>query len=179
MFKPTARRGMGLLRGVAFVGLLIPCLGLAADLTVLGDLTVATNLSVGGTARMNGIVVEGGNGDVYPDGIINANDEAVLISYLEGSISLTDEQTAILDINGDAKLSLDDLAIITQLSGKTVDTPSFASNKVALVQQAGKAYGVGTNMMFRAAGTATFDSIILTEPSGDIPMGIFTNSPGL
>ena len=81
----------------------------------IGTTTPAANLDVVGN-----VYFEGGSGDLNNDGYINMSDNSLLLSYFSGAVILTKEQLAAADMNGDGRVTLDDLDMMKILYNRPV-----------------------------------------------------------
>ncbi|MGA1826458.1 MAG: dockerin type I repeat-containing protein [bacterium] len=62
------------------------------------------------------VYFEGGNGDVYVDGQVNAVDVSLITHYLNGLETLTQEQYAHADVDGDGRVTWDDFPMVIKLA---------------------------------------------------------------
>jgi len=76
----------------------------------IGTSSMAANLHVNGT-----IYTLGGNGDANLDGFYTLADAVMLTQYLSGTVTLTDQQYAESDIDGDGRVNWDDVTILLRM----------------------------------------------------------------
>lgn len=135
---------------VAF-GLLVPGLATAQGVSCLdapdgsplnvvcvdndGDVLIDAGATQDLTRIYTGIFVDGGNGDVNSSGLpVNFIDIGIVIDHLKGSSLLPRAQYAIADVNGDGRVSWDEVGLLRLLF---VGTP-----KDVAVQQIESGYGM-------------------------------------
>jgi len=83
----------------------------------IGTTTPAAKLDVNGN-----VYFEGGSGDLNNNGWIDIADMSLFNSYFSGGVILTKEQLAAADMNGDGRVTLDDVDMLAmpQIWGKQV-----------------------------------------------------------
>jgi len=105
-----------------------------------GDVRIDAGATQDLTRIDTGIFVEGGDGDLDSNGLIDLFDILILVDHLGGASLLPPAQYAIADINGDGRVSFDDLGILLQ---RFLGTP-----KDVAVQQIESAYGMTSPTVF-------------------------------
>jgi len=135
-----------------------------------GDIVVQTgNVGIGTTSPgaklhvQGSIFVEGGSGDINNGGTINVADIGGLNAYLGGSVTLTEDEYARADVDGDGRVNYDDLGMILLLFGKTVPI-SMADHRDAERKIHGTYGAVNENTFFvkgdLGIGTTSPDTLL-------------------
>ncbi|HSX57838.1 MAG TPA: site-specific integrase [Candidatus Saccharimonadales bacterium] len=103
------------------------------------------------------IYFEGGTGDINGDATItNVGDGLGVAGYLAGSKNFSPYQLAQADVNGDGKVSTDDVTIISSLS-------TNSSSLYELKRTIGNLYGASSTTNFAVKGTQTITGVGTTS----------------
>jgi len=82
------------------------------------------DIDVSGNVEINqSIFVEGGSGDVDDNGDIDMTDISKIADHLSNSVILTQEEYMRADVDGDGRVTYDDLAMVLELFGQSVPVP--------------------------------------------------------
>lgn len=102
-------------------------------------------------------------GDVNEDGTINSADASAVQSFVSGQITLTAIQQVAADVNGDGKITNDDAALISQVSGSggTVDFSTNVNTNTNV--------NSGSNTTTGSSGSVGINPGLTNPPSVSIP----------
>jgi len=82
------------------------------------------DIDASGEVEINqSIFVEGGSGDVDDNGDIDMTDISKVADHLSDSVILTQEEYMRADVDGDGRVTYDDLAMVLELYGQSVPVP--------------------------------------------------------
>lgn len=113
---------------LAVLGLLLPSLAAAQSVSCLdapdgsplgvvcvdndGDVLIDAGATQDLTRIDTGLFVEGGNGDLNSSGSVDIGDITAVLDHLDGSSRLSPAQYAVADVNGDGRVSWDEIGLL-------------------------------------------------------------------